>query len=231
MKQSLLSTGAAIPDIESDWQDSVPKQLKRRSPKIWQLSHLAVERAITKSEKKPTAIVCATALGALNEAANFLQNLAEKGYGSPRQFISSVNNSMVGKLAEDFNIPGANLTLCDSYTSLASALVTTTLLRDETVLLVIAEEYFSFADDNSVATTESGRVPQEGAIALVLSKADFEGNAKISATAPERVCNTEFDDQGFFMPAYRLLEAINAKEEKIIEASSPSAKASVHVCF
>lgn len=233
MMQSILSIGAAIPNIEKDWQNNVPTPLRRRSPQIWQLCHLAVERALSNSERKPTAIVCATALGALNEAAKFLHNLAKNGYGSPRQFISSVNNSMVGKLAEDFDISGANLTLCDSYTSLASAIVAATLLRDETVLLVAAEEYFSFTTNIGDETGKhiSDTVPQEGAIALLLSKDIIEGKAKISATSPQRTNSSEFVNEGFFMPAYRLIEAIKAEDDIVIDTFSPSAKATIHVSF
>ncbi len=232
MKLSILSFGAVIPSTEENWQDELEVAIKRRTPKIWQMSHLAAARAIEQSDKKPTAVICGTTHGALNESAKFIDKLSKNDLGSPRQFLFSVHNNIAGKIALDFNIEGANITLCDSHTSLASAVITSTLLKDEVILLVAAEEHLDVLDEiyKDLSSEKLSTAPKEGAVALVLTKEDVPDVLKISATPPKpTVCKDKAEYSSFFKPVFTMLNAIKAKEECLIKSFSLSAEASATV--
>ncbi len=232
MKLSIKSYGAVIPSTEENWQDNLRVDIKRRTPKIWQMTHLAAERAIELSDKRPTAIVCGTTHGALNEAAKFINKLSDNDLGSPRQFISSVHNNIAGKLALDFNIKGPNITLCDSHTSLASAIITSTLLKDEVILLIAAEEHLNVLDEiyQNFDSKKSSMAPKEGAVALVLTKENISDALKISATPPKpTVSEGKVEYSSFFKPVFSMLNAVEAKEGCIIRSFSQSAEASATV--
>ncbi|MBD3421902.1 MAG: hypothetical protein GF398_17465 [Chitinivibrionales bacterium] len=131
------------PRQEDGWEQAIPAGLKRRSPRIWQMAYVVTRRLLDTCTTLPGSIVAATALGALDETRAFLESIYKTGFGSPRNFISSVHNSMAGKLAIEFKIPGPNLTLCDGPNSLASALVAASLLDDDDfplLLLTIDEQ-------------------------------------------------------------------------------------------
>ncbi len=228
MNLSILSVGSVIPHCEENWLSEVPKSLKRRTPKVWQMSHLAVSRALGKCDKKPTAIVSAAALGALDETVNFFNKFAETGLGSPRHFIASVHNSTGGKLAVDFGIKGTNLSLCDSHTSLSSAIVSASLLKDEVILLVISEEHLDILDEiyEEIGVDIVAKDPKEGAIALLVTKEKIEGAVTISATAPNPVTlEGASEDDCFFRAAYSLLESIEEKRSGTIESYSETLEA------
>lgn len=229
MKLSVLSVGAVIPDIENDWANNLPKELKRRKPKVWQLGYVAASRALAQVEVKPTAIISAAPLGALNETISFFTKFADTGLGAPRHFIASVHNSMAGKLAVDFGIKGANLTFCDSHNSLSSALIASTLIKDEVTLLVIAEEYLEILDEIYLRTEKSEVIsddPKEGAVALLLSKKEIDGAVRISATPPRPEESKGIEDRSFFQSANKLLNAIESKMECTIYSYSLSSEAS-----
>jgi hypothetical protein len=138
----ILSAAAVDPRAEPTWADRVPASMKRRDPRIWQLAHTAAMRAIDNAGQPPRSIVVATALGALDETAQFLDGVFKDGFGSPRNFIASVHNSMAGKLAMELKIEGPNLTVCEGVNSLASAVVAASLLvpGEYPCLLVAADE-------------------------------------------------------------------------------------------
>ncbi len=123
IKSLSLSAYAALrPLQEPDWHTKVPAAIKRRDPRIWQMAHMAVLRLLEKGFSAPASIITATAFGALDETRSFLEGVYTRDFGSPRNFIASVHNSMGGKVALDFGIRGENLTVCDGPNSLASAL-------------------------------------------------------------------------------------------------------------
>jgi len=92
--------------------------------------------------EKPKSIIAATALGALDETRLFFEGVFRQNAGAPRNFISSVHNSMAGKLAMDLGITGPNLTICDGHNSFASAIAAADLLnnQDMPVLILVVDE-------------------------------------------------------------------------------------------
>jgi hypothetical protein len=229
LKQSIVSIGAVIPSENGSWRDAIPSSFKRRTPRIWQMSLAAADIAIKNSDKKPTAIVCSTALGALEETLKFMNKLADSGLGSPRQFISSVHNSMAGKIALEFDIKGANLTLCDSHTSVASAVITAALLKDETVLLVFVDEHLELLDavyKDCINIKNFDANPKEGAVAVVLSKEFVDGSIQILATAPKPASSDGHTlENSFFKPAYDLFTKIKNSDLGEINSYSSTARA------
>ena len=140
---SVLKTSIVIPQTDSTWESEIPKDMKQRAPRIWRMARVAVDRLMKDSAVTARSIVSATALGALDETKTFLDGVYKDGFGSPKSFIASVHNSMAGKLAIDFAIPGPNLTICDCQNSFASALVAASLLEPENfpcILLAIDEK-------------------------------------------------------------------------------------------
>jgi hypothetical protein len=193
---SVMSVSAVIPSREQNWTDSVPSQMKRRDPRIWQLAHAASRRAIETAHCKPQSVIAGTALGALDETKNFLDMLFKEGFGSPRNFIASVHNSMAGKIALDLEIPGPNLTVCDSHNSFASAVATAALLDDESfpVLLLIIDEHIPLLD--MLRSSFSDRcIPyikenwEEAAVAFVIDRENSGSNAGIRSRGPVPVIN------------------------------------------
>ncbi len=172
---SILSASAVLPSQEASWTDEVPATLKRRDPRIWQMSYVAAARAMKNCPEKPNAIIIATALGALDETKNFLDGVFTDGLGSPRNFIASVHNSMAGKLAQEFKVAGPNLTLCDGHNSLASAIGACALLKNEDfpALVVAVDENIELLDRlipylSSECKQSLENNKQEGAVAFVL---------------------------------------------------------------
>jgi hypothetical protein len=134
------------PATDEGWTAEVPARLRRRDPRIWQMTHVAAARALARSPAAPRSIVSATALGALDETQAFLDALFRTGLGSPRNFMASVHNSMAGKLAIELKILGPNLTLCDGVNSLASALTAAAMLDAAAFpsLVVLSDEKTAF---------------------------------------------------------------------------------------
>lgn len=143
---TLQAAGIVLPDTDPHWTEEVPVKMKRRDPRIWHMAYVAASRAVTAFGDSPKAIVSATGLGALEETRAFLDGVFRTGFGSPRNFIASVHNSMAGKLAIEFSISGPNLTFCEGANSLASAVAGCGALMesDFPVLLVAVEENTEF---------------------------------------------------------------------------------------
>lgn len=139
---NIIGTSIIRPKMDSDWENEIPKAMKLRVPRIWRMAHVAVNTLLKNVDNTPKALIVATALGALEETKNYLDGLFKDGFGSPRNFIASVHNSMAGKLAMDFSIKGPNLTVCDGQNSFASAIGTASLLTEDDypVLLVVIDE-------------------------------------------------------------------------------------------
>ncbi len=207
---------------ESDMKElTLPASLKRRAPRIWKLAYAAVQEVMEKSGVTPEAIVCGTALGALDETISFIKKVNTSNMGSPRQFIASVHNSMAGVMAKEFTITGSNMTLCESHNSLASAISTAKYLPEQKVFILIVDEQLPFLDEiyeqceNSESFT--GAV-QEGSLALIIDKESDEF-PQISATAPTP--SAEVKQRGsLFSPAIELNELLNSKKSGKIETYS-----------
>jgi hypothetical protein len=140
---AVLKSSVVIPEQDPAWVNEIPKDMKLRAPRIWRMARVAVDRLLKDSGSSPRSVICATALGALDETRIFLDGIYTDGFGSPKSFIASVHNSMAGKLGIDFKITGPNLTVCDGHNSFASALVAAALLREQdfpAVLLVVDEK-------------------------------------------------------------------------------------------
>ncbi|MBD3320859.1 MAG: hypothetical protein GF350_07175, partial [Chitinivibrionales bacterium] len=143
MKQLHIQASSIIqPDSDSGWDRNIPPRLKRRDPRIWHMAYAATKLVIDKGTDTPRSIITSTAFGALDETGNFLDSIYKTGFGSPRHFISSVHNSMGGKLAIEFTIKGPNLTFCDGPNSFASAIAACSLIEHEffPVLVVAVDE-------------------------------------------------------------------------------------------
>ncbi len=187
MKFSIIKSAAVLPDKEEEWTNEIPKPMKRRAPRIWRMAHVAVSRVLNNSEITPKSIIASTALGALDETANFLNGSFTDGFGSPRNFIASVHNSMAGNLAMSFGIKGPNLTVCDSQNSLASSIVSAGFLKKEDfpLLLVAVDERTDLLEKlHSSFTKECQEILpenwQEGAVAFII---DLEGKSECSISA------------------------------------------------
>jgi len=172
---AILCHSALFPNTDDAWKNEIPAHLKRRDPRIWQMAYVCAARLLKNSLVKPRSIIVGTALGALDETKGFLDGVFTDGFGSPKNFIASVHNSMAGKLALEFSIDGPNLTLCDGQNSFASAIGNCDLLGQECfpALVVAVDENIPLLDAIVPALSSqcnrflSGH-KQEGAVSMLL---------------------------------------------------------------
>jgi hypothetical protein len=190
----ILKTAIAAPLRDQAWDAAVPKMMRNRSPRIWNLAYSAVAGLLAGCQAPPASIVTATALGALDETRNFLDGVFKDGFGSPRNFIASVHNSMAGKIALDFKIRGPNLTVCDGHNSFASALKTASLLNgnDYPVLLLVIDEHIPLLDTLQPNLSDHCREYlaadwEEAAVAFLLTPKPWPGVPSILASGPSPV--------------------------------------------
>jgi hypothetical protein len=188
----IIKASSILPAHDQGWNADVPKIMRARAPRIWCMAYAVVKKLLTDCVTPPESIITATALGALDETKNFLDGVFKDGFGSPRNFIASVHNSMAGKLAMDFKINGPNLTICDGQNSFASALVTASLLsdRDFPVCIVAIEERIELLDTILLHLSEECRRFftgdwDEAAVAFLLDKRSEPGIPCITAVGPE----------------------------------------------
>jgi len=123
--------------------DLLPNSLKRKTPKIFQLAYLAAREAVFSHNKKPQAVICASSLGCLDETISFLDKLHDTNFGSPKDFVFSVHNSLGAMLAKEFEISGANLTLVADDIDDAKFLAQ--IIDEKTILLVYFDAKNEFA--------------------------------------------------------------------------------------
>lgn len=228
----VLDYAIFLPNEENMKSLQLPASLKRRAPRIWKIAYAAASQIVS-DEQIPEAIVCGTALGALDETVSFMDKIYTSNMGSPRQFIASVHNSMAGVLAMEFKSTGSNMTLCESHNSLAAALATAEVLPESKVLVVLVDEQLPFLDsvyeqcENSTAFTGA---PQEGAFAILLDT-DSSDTPALKGTAPAPA-DGSFTGS-FFSPGIELFNALEAKESAEIESYSPTAqcKASISLSY
>ena len=120
----------------------LPNSLKRKTPPVFQAAYFAAKEVIEKNEK-PQAIICVSALGCLNETISFLDKLDETNFGSPKDFVYSVHNSLGGMLAKEFEIFGPNLTIMAK--SFDEAQIIAEMLDEKTFLFVFFDDGNEFA--------------------------------------------------------------------------------------
>jgi hypothetical protein len=190
---SIRSSGIVIPSEDPSWNSTIPPAMKRKDPRIWQLAYIATQRALSGSTLQCKSIISGTALGALDETKNFLDGIYGEGFGSPRNFIASVHNSMAGKLALDFKIEGPNLTVCDGHNSMASALSIASLLEDHEfpALLLLIDESISFFDTIGDHISQEckpyiNKGWKDAAVALVIDKKLDSSSPMIRGFGPVR---------------------------------------------
>ncbi len=257
---TIIKTSIVRPGIDHEWDNEIPKMARLRTPRIWQMAQIAVKRLLTDCSTPPQSIITATALGALDETKNYLDGVFKDGFGSPRNFIASVHNSMAGKLALDFDIEGPNLTVCDGQNSFASAMVTASLLTnaDYPVLLVVVDEKIELLNTLLPHFSDNCREYldkkwEEAAVAFLLDSSDGKtpcmsaiGPELTGDQTPEEKC-TELADikeyplltlsetsDSFLKPALVVYEIIagSRKGNHAIGSYSPSAHAAavVNLC-
>jgi hypothetical protein len=236
---TILGSGAAIPATDATWENRVPAAMKRRDPRIWRMAYAAAAQALTGARSKPQSLCVATALGALDETKSFLDGVFSDGFGSPRNFIASVHNSMAGKLAMEFSIDGPNLTFCDGPNSFASAIAAASLLSADLLpcLVVAVDESIPLLRDLAAHLPKecalgSESTAHEGAVALLLDNLQPEFASSVRAVASTPVgartpedcaadCVKQFGKAGaqveftggqswFLVPALRVYAALSA---------------------
>jgi len=123
--------------------DFLPNSLKRKTPKIFQLAYLAARQAILSHSEKPQAVICVSSLGCLDETISFLDKLHDTNFGSPKDFVFSVHNSLGAMLAKEFEISGPNLTLVAD--DIENGEFLTQILDEKTILLTFFDAENEFA--------------------------------------------------------------------------------------
>lgn len=200
MELTIKKISSVTPHSDDEWINEIPAAMKRRSPRIWRMAHVAVSRLLSDYPATPNSIAAATALGALDETVNFLNGSFTDGFGSPRNFIASVHNSMAGNLAMSFKIKGPNLTICDSQNSLASAIISAGFLKKEDfpLLLVAVDERTELL--NELHPHFSAECKErisfdwtEGAIAMIIDLKKSTDNLTLSAEGPMPLNNLPVD--------------------------------------
>lgn len=224
----LLSHSLFIPTEQSLAEINLPASLKRRAPRIWKIAYAAACRAIAESKTVPEAIIVGTALGALDETMSFIEKVHRTNMGSPRQFIASVHNSMGGILAIEFGITGTNLTLCESSNSTSAAIHAAKFIPESTILVVIVDENLQILDqiyDSCPNRELFTQGEKEGALALILNKAEIDGT-QITSTAPHPVESSTITAGTFFSPAVELSKLLTSRKSGTIESFSPTSQCS-----
>lgn len=188
---NVVKSSIIRPGSDPDWKAEVPKRMRMRESRIWCMAHAAIKLLLSDTDLQPRSIIVATALGALEDTREFLDGLFADGFGSPRNFIASVHNSMAGKLALDFNIKGPNLTVCDGQNSFASALVSASLLlpSEFPVIILGIDEKIQLLDRIAPHITESCREYlnvewEEAAIGFLLDNSADRGMPTICSVSP-----------------------------------------------
>lgn len=188
---SVRGFSAVVPANDGTWQAEIPAHLKRRDPRIWHMAYVAVARLLKDAPEPPRSMAVGTALGALDETKNFLDGIFKDGFGSPKNFIASVHNSMAGKLALEFKIDGPNLTLCDGQNSFASAVASCAMFPSSAFpcLVVAVDESVPLVNELVVRLSPACAAyladsTQEAAIALLLDRRVLPQQPSIRAIGP-----------------------------------------------
>lgn len=200
--------------------------------RILQIAYVAALRIIQNlsPEQLPNSVVVATAFGALDETKNFLDGVYSDGFGSPRNFITSVHNSIAGKVALEFKIKGPNITICDGQNSLASAIGAVDLLLPENfpVLLLCIDERIELLDTIVDSFNRSGKNCgtsswKDGCVGFLIGESELSGKYNIRASGPVPANATDdYQDISALQPAKMLFEHVNNRHQKPLKINSYS---------
>jgi hypothetical protein len=220
---SVISSSSVIPGVDASWTDEIPASMKRRDPRIWHMAYVSAGRALSGCITPPHSIIVGTALGALDETIKFLDGVFMDGFGSPKNFIASVHNSMAGRLAQDFKVDGPNLTLCDGVNSFASALFVCNFLLagDFPVLVIAIDETIGLLDRLAPHLSPScqkvfGNERQEGSVAFIIDKNPVAGCPKIRSTGVRFIGGKNPDEawrNGMLPPEHAIPRKVVAPSE------------------
>jgi hypothetical protein len=222
---SIMSTAKVFPGMDASWTKEIPISMKRRDPRIWQMAAVSVGRAFAGCASRPQSIIVGTALGALDETKQFLDGVFSDNVGSPKHFIASVHNSMAGRIAQEFVIPGPNLTVCDGANSFASAATLCSLLTkaDFPVLVVAVDETIELLDRLSghlgpLCQKIVSPDRQEGSIAFILDKNVAAGCPKLR-TAGVRYIGDDDPDEAFVSQFISKVSSPFGSPQKVLRPS------------
>ena len=165
------------------WPTWVNAGQRRRQDPLVRAACAAVERLLAQGPALPgdTAVVTATAYGAVESTFRFAQSIA--GYGdagaSPTPFTTSVHNSCAGALGEFLHLHGPSTTVSQGCLSTIAALRWATLMlaagRAPAVLLVAGERHNDWSR-GVVSALSSSRWPiGDGVVACVIEPGDGPG--------------------------------------------------------
>jgi 3-oxoacyl-[acyl-carrier-protein] synthase II len=156
-----------------------PARVLRRASRLTQLALGAVERAWQEGRLSNTlrvGLVAGTALADLDQTADFLRGLQQRGgrFASPQSFQRSVHSDLAGELAILYQLQGYNLTVTQGLSSGLTALFAATLAlrsgRCDQCLCVAADTRCDALLDAAQARGAKADDLGEGAAALVLER-------------------------------------------------------------
>lgn len=167
------------------WPAWVGAGQRRRQDPLVRAACAAVERLLAQGPALPgdTAVVTATAYGAVESTFRFAQSIAGYGDGgaSPTPFTTSVHNSCAGALGEFLHLHGPSTTVSQGGTSTIAALRWATLMlaagRAPAVLLVAGERHNDWSREVVGALSHAAWPIGDGVVACVIEPGDGPGRA------------------------------------------------------
>lgn len=165
------------------WPAWVGAGQRRRQDPLVRAACAAVERLLAQGPALPTdtAVVTATAYGAVESTFRFAQSIASYGDAgaSPTPFTTSVHNSCAGALGEFLHLHGPSTTVSQGCTSTVSALRWATLMlaagRAPAVLLVAGERHNDWSRGVVGALSHATWPIGDGVVACVIEPGDGAG--------------------------------------------------------
>ncbi len=167
------------------WPTWVNAGQRRRQDPLVRAACAAVERLLAQGPALPsdTAVITATAYGAVESTFRFAQSIS--GYGdagaSPTPFTTSVHNSCAGALGEFLHLHGPSTTVSQGGTSTIAALRWATLMlaagRAPAVLLVAGERHNDWSRGVVGALSQAAWPVGDGVVACLVEPGDGAGRA------------------------------------------------------
>lgn len=172
----------SISRISEHLERKTVRRLKRLPRLALSLANAAYKDS--KMSDTPSSVFFGTGWGPLSETYDFLTKLYESGeqFTSPTDFIGSVHNAPAGQVAIQFKSTGPNITTAGGDYSFEQALLTASLLTDnsdDTLFVIGADESheeLSPLFDNSVFSDE---MLSDGGGALCLKRTETASGLKI----------------------------------------------------
>jgi hypothetical protein len=63
----IIKSSIVRPSLEPAWEELFPKALRARTPRIWRMARVAVDKIVSGCAARPKSLISATALGALDD--------------------------------------------------------------------------------------------------------------------------------------------------------------------